>query len=282
MSRYQVFNGQYFPENEPLVHATNRGFNYGDGFFESIRVSNGKAPFIQLHWNRLQRACQILQITIPEELTLKTFHNQVLFLADRNGESNSRIRFQGFRQGAGRYTPEASQLGWSITSLPLETSHYVLNKTGLKVEVCRTHTINPAPQSTFKSTNSIPYVLASIEKQKRGLDDVFLTDSEGFLAEATGSNIFLVKDKMLLTPDLSNGGVAGVMRNVVIAVAKEAGFQIKEGLLKMDDALEADECFLTNATRGLQWVGAINKKRYFKRISSKLTDTINQKFVLIS
>ena len=280
MSRFQLLNGEFYSADKSLIHSSNRGFAFGDGFFESIRVSNGKAPFIKLHWQRLQHACSILGITVPNEFDLKSFNAQVLNLASKNGYENARIRFQGFRKGAGKYGPEESVLGWSMICQPMETSHFELNKVGLKAGLCQTHTINPAPQSSFKSTNAIPYILAAIEAKKQGWDDCFLTDTEGFLVEATASNIFLVTGRELLTPNLKNGGVAGVMRKVVKDVALESGFKVKAELLKFEDVLKADECFLTNATRGIQWVGAVGKKRYFKKTSAKLVAHINSQFGL--
>lgn len=280
--KYQIHNGKFYQADENWIDSSNRGFNFGDGFFESIRVSNGKAPFIQSHWKRLKRACNILQINIPESLTLKTFNNQILLLAQKNGERNSRVRFQGFREGAGRYAPDQSVLGWSVVSMELGSSKYELNKTGLKAGLCDTITINPPPQSTFKSTNAIPYVLAALEAKKRGWDDCFLMDAQGFLAEATGSNLFLVQGNEITTPDLSNGGVAGVMRDVVLNTSIEIGLEPKVGLLKFEDVMDADECLLTNATKGVQWVGAIEKKRFFKKKTERLTDCLNLKFGLFN
>lgn len=280
--KYQLVNGKFYEVGALVLQSDNRGFNYGDGFFESIRVSNGKAPFIQLHWERLQRACKILGFEIANGFSLGTFNSYVVALARKNQEPNCRVKFLGFRSGSGRYLPTNSELGWCMTTMELENSHYQLNKKGLQVCESKSTTINPPPQSTFKSTNALPYVLASIEAKKKGFDDCFLNDAEGFLAEATSSNLFIVRNNMLQTPDLSNGGVAGVMRNVVLAVASEFGFKAKESLLKFEDVLAADECFLTNATRGIQWVGAIDKKRFFKKAAEKLTDGINQKFGLIS
>jgi branched-chain amino acid aminotransferase len=280
--KFQIHNGKFHPLESTLIHSSNRGFNYGDGFFESIRVSNGKTPFIQLHWKRMKRACDILQISIPGSLTLKTFHNQVLMLARKNGEPNSRIRFQGFREGGGRYSPDNSSLGWTITSEELQASRYELNKFGLKMGVCNSITINPAPQSTFKSTNAVPYVLASIEAQKCGWDDCFMMDLHGFLSEATSSNVFLVRENEIITPNLSNGGVSGVMREVILNISQEIGLKPKVGLLRLEDVLDADECFITNATRGIQWVGAVDKKRFFKKKSERLINHLNQKIGLLS
>ena len=282
MKRYQLFNGKAYPEEDNLIHASSRGLYFGDGFFESVRLFNGRAPFVHLHWKRILRACQTLQIEIPETFTLQAFNQHILALAKLNEEPNSRVRFQGFRSGSGRYSPDNDQLAWSMLSQPMESDQYELNKKGLTVAVCNTHTINPAPQSSFKSSNSIPYVLGSIFTRKHGLDDCFLLDAEGFLAEATGSNIFLVKNQKLLTPDLSNGGVAGVMRNVVVQQATKMGFQVEAGLLRIEDAIDADECFLSNATRGIQWVAAVGKKRYFKKVSERLVSSINQTHVAIS
>ncbi|MDB4655406.1 aminotransferase class IV [Flavobacteriales bacterium] len=282
MRKYQLYNGQIFPSEDPLLMTTNRGFRYGDGFFESMRVSNGKVPLIRGHWHRLERVCQFLKISIPEELNLKAFNQFAVQLASKNGFVNARIRFQGFRGGSGRYTPEANTLEWSMVCEPLQESYYTLNKTGLHLDFCSTHTINPAPQSSFKTSNSLPYVLGGIYASENKLDDCFLLDSTGSIAEATGSNVFLLKGKQLVTPDLLNGGVGGVMRSVVIQEAKAVGLEIVAKSVSKADVLGADECFLTNASKGIQWVGAVGKKRYFKRVASKLTDHINREFGLLS
>jgi branched-chain amino acid aminotransferase len=162
----------------------------------------------------------------------------------------------------------------------LESSGYQLNKKGLHVEVCTTHSINPAPQSSFKSSNSLPYVLGGIFASENKLDDCFLLDCEGFIAEATGSNVFLLKGNELVTPDLSNGGVSGVMRSVVLQEAHTFGLKTTSELVSFEDVLEADECFLTNASKGIQWIGAVGKKRFYKRGAEKLINHINAKFQL--
>jgi branched-chain amino acid aminotransferase len=282
MSLVQLFNGEYYPENTALLPVSNRGFSYGDGFFESMRISNGKLPLLNGHWNRLERACKLLHIQVPENLNRKSFERYALELATKNGFKNARIRFQGFRMGEGRYAPEQSNLGWSMVCQPTESPEYKLNSVGLHVEVCRSHTINPAPQSSFKSSNSLPYVLGGIYAATNHLDDCFLLDSDGFIAEATGSNVFILRGEQLITPDLSNGGVPGVMRSVVLDQAVQIGLTTSESLINIEDVLEADECFLTNAAKGIQWVGAVGKKRYYKRCSAKLTDQINLRLGLFN
>ncbi len=280
MSSFQLFNGEFYPANEPLVAATNRGFNYGDGFFESIRVANGRVPFINEHWHRLQRVLTFLEIDAQPDFTINKFNQHVLALVAKNGFKNGRVRFQGYRLGSGRYTPEESTLGWSMVCEPFAASKFELNKKGLTVAVCKTHSINPAPQSSYKTSNALPYVLGGIYAKKAHVDDCLLVDPKGFIAEATGSNIFLLNGNVLSTPDLSNGGVGGVMRSVVLSEAKSAGFSCKQVLVSEDDLLAADEVFLTNASKGIRWVGAFGKKRYFKRGAQKLVDHINLQYKL--
>lgn len=280
--KYQLFNGEAYPEGELLIHSSNRGFCYGDGFFESIKVSNGKVPFVQLHYQRLVAACNVLRISIPSEFNLTAFRSEVLRLAKMNDELNSRVRFQGYRQGAGRYTPEASELGWAMVSQPTEYSEYRLNKQGLKLGLCETHTINPAPQSSFKSSNSTPYILGGLYAKENRFDDCLLKNVNGNIAEATTSNLFLVSGLKLIAPDLSRGGVAGVMRHLVFQEAPTVGLEITETELTKQDVLEADEVWLTNASKGIQWIGAFENKRFFKRKAEKLIEHINKKFGLIS
>ena len=282
MSTVQLFNGQFIPAGEMVLNTSNRGFSYGDGFFESMKLSNRKLPFATEHWNRVTRVTAFLQIQLPEEFTKQSFQQYALQLAEKNGFQNARIKFQGYRLGDGRYGPESNHLGWSMTCEPIEHAEFVLNKTGLHVEVCTSHTINPVPQSSFKSSNSLPYVLGAMFTAKHMLDDSFLLDSQGFIAEATGSNVFLLKGNTLATPDLSNGGVAGVMRSIVLKEAAALGVEISEELVSPEDVFEADESFLTNASRGVQWIGAVGKKRFYKRFSSKLTDHINNQYALLS
>ncbi|MFT4544360.1 MAG: branched-subunit amino acid aminotransferase/4-amino-4-deoxychorismate lyase [Bacteroidia bacterium] len=282
MSQFQLFNGVFHPTDEALLSVNNRGFTYGDGFFESMRVSNGKAPLINGHWQRLERVTSFMRISIAPELNLRSFNQFALQLAGKNGYSNARIRFQGYRIGAGKYTPEESKLGWCMICEPNEESYYSLNKKGLRLDVCKSHVINPAPQSSFKTSNSLPYVLGGIYAKENGLDDCFLIDGKGNVAEATGSNVFLVKENMLITPDLVSGGVGGVMRSLVMQEASAVGLSVNAKTITREDILNADECFLTNASTGIQWVGAVGKKRYFKRAASKLTEHINAKFDLVN
>jgi branched-chain amino acid aminotransferase len=277
--KYQLFNSQVVDLKTNVIHTTNRSFRFGDGFFESMKVANGKVLFADLHWKRLVHACSILRINIPKEFTVDVFRAESEKLARLNSEPHSRIRFQGFRAGSGRYTPDTSVLNWIMTSDPIENAEYMLNRKGLCVGVCDAHRINPLPQSGFKSCNAVPYVLGGIYASQKGWDDCLMLDTEGFIAEGTSSNVFLVQGNVLVTPTLENGGVPGVMRSVLMHLGQQAGFEVSAKLVTEDDLLSADECFLSTATRGIVWVGAFGKKRYFKRVAEQLVKQINAKYI---
>jgi branched-chain amino acid aminotransferase len=277
--KYQLFNSKVVDSQTNVIDTTNRSFRYGDGFFESMKVANGKVLFADLHWNRLVHACSILRINIPKEFTVDVFRAESEKLARLNAEQHSRIRFQGFRAGAGRYTPDTSVLNWIMTSEPIENAEYTLNQKGLCVGVCDAYSINPLPQSGFKSCNAVPYVLGGIYASQKGWDDCLMLDAEGFIAEGTGSNVFLVQGNVLVTPTLENGGVPGVMRSVLMHLGQESSFEVSAKLVTEDDLLSAHECFLTTATRGITWVSAFQKKRYFKKTASKLVEQLNRRYI---
>lgn len=276
MTRIQLFNGRFVPEDQAVITSSNRGYRYGDGFFESMRVAKGRPLFAAVHWDRVLRTAAFLRITVSEDLDLRYFEQFSKELCQRNGFRNARIRFQGFRSGSGKYTPDDNRLGWSMVCSELPSAEYQLNRKGLSVGICTAHRINPQPQSSFKTGNSLPYVLGGIHAQQKKWDDCLLLDPDGFIAESTNSNLFLVKEDTLLTPDLSNGGVNGVMRSVIIDLAASVGFNVKMGLVSKEDLLESDECFLTNAVRGIQWVGAFDSKRYFRKKTEFLLLRLNQ------
>ena len=103
-----------------------------------------------------------------------------------------------------------------------------------------------------------------------------MLDHKGFVAEASSSNLFVFTNNKLITPDVSNGGLRGTMRKLVMRLAAENGYQVEEALIMPEDLNSAKEVFTTNAIMGLQWVGAFRSNRYYHKESSKLTELLNE------
>jgi len=270
------FNGQILPQNSLLLSVANRAFKYGDGLFESMRLMKGQLKFADLHADRLQRSMKALKIDGYSQMDTWFLKDIVEELARRNKVRHGRLRLTVYRDAEGLYTPTQNKMGYCLELTASDEPRYFLNEKGLIMDV---FTELPKPSnylSNIKTCNSLIYVMAGIYKTQNKLDDVFLLNQSGFLCEASSSNIFIHYQNNLYTPALSEGCVEGVMRQVVIKLAQDNNIDITEAQINPDILYEADEVFLTNATRGIQTVMGFGVRRYFNRVSKVLMDELNK------
>jgi branched-chain amino acid aminotransferase len=270
------FNGEILPANTPLLTTANRGFKYGDGLFESMRMFKGELKFADLHADRLQRGMKALKIDGYSQMDAWFLKSKVEELAIRNKAKHGRIRLTVYRDAEGLYTPTLNKMGYCMELMPADEPRYYLNNKGLIMDI---FTDIPKPTnylSNIKTCNSLTYVMAGIFKEQNKLDEVFLLNQNGFLCEAGSSNVFVCYDNHLYTPALSEGCVEGVMRQVIINIARENNIAITEAQINPDILYEADEVFLTNASRGIQCVMGYGVKRYFNKLSKMLLDELNK------
>lgn len=270
------FNGEILPADTPLMSIANRGFKYGDGLFESMRLMKGKLKFAELHAERLQRGMKALKIDGYSQTDTWFLRDKVEELARRNKIKHGRLRLTVYRDAEGLYTPSQNKMGYCLELTPIDEPRYFMNDKGLIMDV---YSELPKPLnylSTIKTSNSLLYVMAALFKQQNRLDEVFLLNASGFLCEAGAANIFVWYQNHLYTPALSEGCVEGVMRQVVMQLAHDNGIPITEAQINPEILNEADEVFLTNASRGIQWVMGYGVKRYFNRVSKGLMDELNK------
>ncbi|RFZ85615.1 4-amino-4-deoxychorismate lyase [Mucilaginibacter terrenus] len=273
---YINFNGEIHPADTQLLTITNRGFKYGDGLFESMRLMKGKLQFAELHAERLQRGMKALKIDGYSQADSWFLKDKVEELARRNKIKHGRIRLTVYRDAEGLYTPTQNKMGYCLEMTGIDEPRYFLNERGLIMDIY-SELLKPLNfLSNIKSSNSLLYVMAAMFKQQNRLDEVFLLNASGFLCEAGASNIFVWYQNHLYTPALSEGCVEGVMRQVVINLAKENNIPVTEAQISPEILNEADEVFLTNATKGIQWVMGYGVKRYFNRVSKGLMDELNK------
>ncbi|MEB0261460.1 MULTISPECIES: aminotransferase class IV [unclassified Mucilaginibacter] len=276
MPVYINFNGEIIPADSQLLTIANRAFRYGDGLFESMRVMKGKLKFPELHAERLQKGMKALKIDGYSQADSWFLKEKVEELARRNKIKHGRLRLTVFRDAEGLYAPTQNKMAYCLEIQPIEEPRYFLNERGLIMDV---YTELPKPLnwlSNIKTCNSLIYVMAGIYKQQNKLDDVFLINQNRYLCEANSSNIFVWYQNHLYTPALSEGCVEGVMRKVVIQLALDNNIPVTEAQINPEILNEADEVFLTNATKGIQWVMGYGVKRYFNRISKTLMDELNK------
>lgn len=270
------FNGEIVPADTKLVAVDNRAFKYGDGLFESMRMMKGQLKFPELHAERLQRGMKALKIDGYSQMDAWFLKEKAADLARRNKAKHARLRLTVYRDAGGLYTPTQNKMGWCLELQPVDEPRYFLNEKGLIMDV---FTDLPKPTnylSTIKTCNSLIYVMAGLYKTQNKLDDVFLLNQTGNLCEASSSNIFIWYQKHLYTPALSEGCVEGVMRQVVINIAKSINIPVTEAQISPDILYEADEVFLTNAARGIQSVIGFGVRRYFNELTKILAEELNK------
>ncbi|MDP9079063.1 MAG: aminotransferase class IV [Bacteroidota bacterium] len=270
------FNGEILPADTKLLGIGNRAFKYGDGLFESMRLMKGQLKFPELHADRLQRGMKLLKIDGYSQMDIWFLKEKTADLARRNKIKHGRLRLTVYRDADGLYTPSHNKMGYCLEIVPMDEPRYFLNDKGLIMDL---FTELPKPTnylSNIKTCNSLIYVMAGIYKNQNKLDDVFLLNQAGNLCEASSSNIFIWYQKHLYTPALSEGCVEGVMRQVVIDIAKNNNIPVTEAQISPDILYAADEVFLTNAGRGIQSVIGFGVRRYFNELSKVLVDELNK------
>lgn len=277
-SNFINFNGEFFSEDQAVMTVANRSFRYGDGLFESMRWMKGELKFADLHADRIRKGMKILKMEGYSQIDNYFLKEKVSELVRRNKTGpNGRIRLTVFRDSDGLYSPTTNKMGYAIEITKLNEGIYIPNKNnkGLIIDVFDEITKPVNSLSNLKTCNSLVYVLAGIFKNQHSLDEVLILNQNGFLCEAMSSNIFIVYQKQIYTPALIEGCIAGVMRNVVMRLAKENGLEVIEAQVNPAILNEADEVFLTNASRGIQWVMGYNSKRYFNEVSRFLLEKLN-------
>ncbi|MBC7417113.1 MAG: aminotransferase class IV [Pedobacter sp.] len=274
--QYLLYNDIFHPLGTPIITAENRAFRFGDGLFESMRMIDGKLQFADLHADRLAAGMKVLKIDGHALMDSYFLKQKTADLAKRNKwAGNARFRLSVYRAGAGLYTPEYNKNGYLLEGNALHSNTYELNKKGLIVDLFTDLPKAINKLSNLKTANALIYVLAGLFKQQNSLDEAFILNDKGFLCESISANIFVVYDKKIYTPALTEGCVAGVMRSSILYLAKINNIQVVEAEINPKVLAEADEVFITNATRGLQWVMGYGRKRYFDKVAKLLSQTLN-------
>lgn len=276
MTTYINYNGTIQNASEPVFFINNRAFRYGDGLFETMRMMKGEIRFLELHARRLQAGMKFLKFDAAGIMSAERIRQEVFALAKANQIfSNARIRLTVFRDAYGLYTPSSNHFAFVIEMQGTDEQDYELNKKGLLIDVFKEVYLESTPLSPHKTISSLPYVLAGIYKKEHSLDECVLLNKNGYISEAISSNIFIVKDKQLFTPELGEGCVDGVMRKVLVKMAAQLGVPVHETVLAPESLRAADEIFMTNAVKGIQWVVGYKEKRYFSRMASYLNEQLN-------
>ena len=246
-------------ETVPVLLASNRGYRYGDGLFETMKVHRGKILLAAYHWERLSAGMKLLGLEPPAFFEPARLEEQILSLSNKNncGEL-ARIRLSVFGGNGGLYD-DHRDTQFLIEAWALPATVNKMNENGLVLGVYEGARKHIDHFSNLKSANFLPYTLAARYAKVQHWNDAIVLNTEGRIADTTIANIFLVKDGTILTPSLQEGGVAGVMRRWAL---ENSPLPVQEGPITLADLKTADEIFVTNAIHGVRWVRQCGDQMY--------------------
>ena len=255
-------NSKIQPGDQPVLLVSNRGYRYGDGLFETIRVVDEKIHLHQYHFERLFSGLELLQFEIPKLFTTEKLTEEILNLCKKNKcEHLARVRLSVFRGNGGLYDNDKT-LQYAIECWPLNDTYDKLNENGLVIDIYQGAKKSCDAFSNLKSANFLPYNMAALYAKENKLNDCLVLNSKGNIADSTIANFFIIKDGVVFTPSLSEGCISGVMRRYLIEKLRSTDFELREEVLTIKNLEEADEVFLTNAVKGIRWVKQYRDKFY--------------------
>jgi branched-chain amino acid aminotransferase len=239
-------DGKFYPEEEAKISVFDHGLLYGDGVFEGIRAYEGRVFKLEEHLRRLEDSAKAILLKIP--LDRDEMRAAVLETCKRNQMKAGYLRLVVTRgKGYLGLSPDRCKKPTIIiiaSELELYPEKYY--REGLRVVTVPTWRNSPAAlDPAIKSLNYLNNILAKIEGQQAGAQEVILLNPQGMVAECSGDNIFLIRDQVLITPKLSSGALNGITRNTVLEIAQEAGWKTREDDVRRYDLFTAEEMFLT-------------------------------------
>jgi len=244
------------------ISSLDRGLLYGDGVFETIAVEAGQPRFWLRHLARLSSGCERLGIPQPEGRRLLEESLAVI-----SGIARGVLKIIVTRGCAGRgYRPATDAIPTRIIQLhPWPDYPETCSGSGVRVRLCRQRLGHNPALAGIKHLNRLEQVLARGEWDDPGILEGLLLDGDDRLVEGTMGNLFLIRDRVLMTPDLSRCGVAGILRSVVMELAAKVPMPVEVRALGLDDLQKADEVFLTNSIIGIWPVNAVEDRSYRRR-----------------
>lgn len=219
----------------------NRGFLFSDGLFETMVFKNGNIRFSVNHHSRMLTGCQTLQMDYSQLSQIDAIEG---FLRRQYQDTPKRVRWNVYRGGQGKYTPEQNGILESIQVTALSKAVPVKQNAAFSDSV----QVPSVFWSHCKTISGLHYVMANLERSKRSLDEIILMNDKGYVSEAGSSNIFWEKDGVFYTPSLEASCIAGISRKVILEKMILSGMTIKEGLFQKEALMLADRVFTSNVT----------------------------------
>ena len=236
-------NGQYIPLDRPALPVNDRSFLYGDGLFETIRITNGQPFLWREHLERLQRGAEFLKIPLPFDAAEIEHATRHLLVQNDTPEGVVRIHL----------SRGPSERGYGLPTKPNPTLIITTHKSihsehaGLKLITSSIRVLADDPLTQHKTANRLPNILARQDADAAGADEALILNNLNQIAEASAANIFIIRGNELITPPLNSGALAGTTRAYFLKIAGSQNLIPVESPLTSSDLQAADATFLSSA-----------------------------------
>ncbi|NOQ35435.1 MAG: aminodeoxychorismate lyase [Methylococcaceae bacterium] len=252
-----LINGEQHNE----LSISDRGFQYGDGLFETIEVLNGQLILFAQHCQRLTLGCKKLLLPEPNISLLK---QEALALIKNCQHGVLKIIITRGSGGRGYRQPESIEPTRVLSLHPYPNNPDSFQQQGINAIFCQQRLgLNPT-LAGLKHLNRLEQVLARAEWDSPVIQEGIMLDINDYVIEGTMSNVFFVKDNILYTPSLEQSGIAGIMRDFVLKMTHALAIENKQGLFTQQQLLDADEIFVTNSVIGIWAIKKLAEKSFSK------------------
>jgi len=276
------FNGNITNEVN-VISFKNRGFNYGDALFETIKASHGKLLFWEDHYFRLMASMRIMRMEIPMNFTMEYLESQITNTLEANKlyEASARVKLMVNRVEGGLYSPEKNAIEFLINVVSIDNDFYLIDNSAYEVDLFKDYYISPSLLSTLKTNNKVLNVVGSIYAKENKLQNCLILNTNKQVIEALNGNLFLVKDKIIKTPPISDGCLKGIMRKQIIEIiGMMPEYTLEETSISPFELQKADALFITNVITGIQSITKYRKKNFTTTFANDLVKKLNIKIRL--
>ncbi len=279
MGEWVWLNGEFVRKNEAKISVFDHGFLYGDGVFEGIRAYGGRVFRLEKHLQRLWESAKAITLKIP--LSREKLTEKVLQTLRKNKLKDAYIRLV-ISRGEG-------DLGLDPRKCPHPQIIIIVDKIniyseelyekGLKITIVSTRrNIPSALNPRIKSLNYLNNILAKIEANLSGTPEAIMLNKDGYVAECTGDNIFIIEGENLVTPPTWVGALKGITRDVVMELAQKEGISVQERVFTPAALYASDECFLTGTAAEVIPVTKVDGRTIGDGVAGPITKRLIKKF----
>ena len=245
---FVFLNGQFVPETQAVVPVNDRGFLYGDGLFETLRVCRGRPFHLAQHLERMMRGADFLKIKCPfTSGELEKFAGQLI---EQNQMPEAVLRVTLTRGPGGRgYAPQAG--GQPTVVMTLHAAPPLGNPIQWKLVTSSYRILAGDPLSSFKTTSKLIHVMARREAVEKGADEALLLNTNGEVAETAGGNLFSICDGTICTPPMGSGALPGITRAVILGICLTLGLPVNQRRVKPGRLQNSEGIFVTQSVLGI-------------------------------